>query len=130
MSKYDPLGSGHLQGNGRRQKKASIKNINLSDTFRIRQEVGNYDPNLTYTSRELLLLAEKILLDDPKPKDEEPAILLASHLLSRSKREIYVADGVPKPHVQSGLYWRTHPEGRKWRDAKTRKANSASFYHD
>lgn len=108
---YQPKSSGYLQGGGRKQYKPK-HGVMLSDRTRIKR-LPDFDPNKKYTNRELLQMAEKILIEDPKPVDQKPAILLASHLLDRAKREIYVGNGTPDPSVASGLYWRTHPNGRK-----------------
>lgn len=84
----------------------------LSDHTRIKNEVPDFQEGIDYTPRELLLLAEKMLIKDPKPVNEAPAILLIPHLRDRQKREIYNQNGVPDPSICEGLYWRTHPQGR------------------
>jgi len=73
-----------------------------------------------------MLLAEKILLEDPKPPTEEPMWLNANMYLSRSKREIFVGNGIPDPSITHGLYWRSHPQGRKLND---RSINNKKAYY-
>lgn len=58
----------------------------------------------------------------------EAPILFEEHLASRKRREIYNTVGVPDPSIQSGLYNRTHPEGRKVNSPEQRKKNGASFF--
>lgn len=123
---YNSSGSGLLSGGGRTRQYSSrpcrirrrpmrnFPDCHLKDWQTIREEVPDYEEGIEYTRRELILLAEKILINDPKPKNEHPAILLAPTYLDRAKREIFVTSGIPDPHIMSGLYWRTHPNGRKW----------------
>lgn len=137
---YHPHESGLLTGGGPRRFKlrrnvlrgGSLKHfpdVHISDCSAVKRLVPDFDPDLEfeYTQRELLLLAEKILLED-KPPYEHPAWLNASTMKERLKHEIYVANGIPDPSISSGLYWRTHPEGRKWRSAKDRRPGRDSFY--
>lgn len=125
----NPRESGCLGGNAKHRYPIRW-DLKLSESWRIRNEVEDYDPKKKYTNRQLLLIAEKILLTDSKPHKEDPVILCAEALLRRSKREIFVGDGVAKEHVQSGIYWRTHPQGRKWRTPEEMKTQGASFYRD
>jgi hypothetical protein len=60
--------------------------------------------------------------------DGEDPILFEEHLQNRRKREIYTQMGVPDPSIVSGIYNRTHPQGRKVNSADQRKKNGASFY--
>jgi hypothetical protein len=108
----------------------NFSDIHLSDQTRIRNEVPDFDESCDYTRRELTLLAEKILIEDPRHIDEHPAILLAPHYMDRLRHEIFVSSGVPQPHVVSGLYWRTHPDGRKWwnREERADSEKKRSFY--
>lgn len=107
-----------------------MPDIHLSDLKRIKEEVWDFDPEWEqeYSRRDLLLMAEKILLTDPKPGNEHPVWLNAAQFLRRSKREIYVGSGTPDPAIASGLYWRSHPEGRKVRSKEQRIKHS--YYHD
>lgn len=90
----------------------------------------DYDPDLApyYTQRELLLLTEKILLTDEKPANEAPVWLNVDRLKDRYKHEIYCSAGIPDPAIASGLYWRTHPDGRRWRTPAERRVHGSSFY--
>lgn len=58
----------------------------------------------------------------------ENPILFEQHLQDRKRREIYTTMGVPDPSIVSGLYNRTHPQGRKVNNDKQRKTNGASYY--
>jgi hypothetical protein len=90
--------------------------------------VPEYVPGRKYTKRELTLMAELMLVEDPKPNNQYPAILTYKTYKDRLKREIYVASGIPDPSIVQGMYWRTHPEGRKVSSEEQRKKNGASFY--
>lgn len=129
---YDPHGSGHLKGSGkrkpRRQRDVGWANISISDRTAILEGVPDYEEGCCYSEREKLLLAEKILRSDSKSPQEFPTVLFYEHLKERWKREIYTANGTPDPSVASGLYWRTHPEGRKVNSDDQRKRNGAGFY--
>lgn len=105
------------------------EDILLSDWPRIREEVPDFDPDQEYSDRQLQMIAEKILINDPKPHREHPAILLAPHYIERAKREIYTQRGTPDPSIVNGLYWRTHPNGRKFiADPDERRKHDSSFY--
>jgi hypothetical protein len=108
----------------------NFQNVHITDGHSLKNIVPPYDPALEfeYTSRELHLLAEKILLEDPKRSDEEPIYLSMDQLRHRQRKEVQCADGTPDPEIVSGLYWRTHPNGRNWTTAEQRKANASGFY--
>lgn len=55
-------------------------------------------------------------------------ILFEEHFQSRKRREIYTAQGTPDPSIVSGMYNRTHPNGRKVNSPEQRKKNGASFF--
>ena len=137
----NPRSSGILTGGGSRRFKrrrhviqngflTHMPDVHMSDAAAIKREVWDFDPEweFKYSQRELLLMAEKILLEDPKPRDEHPVWLSVSQLIDRSRREIYVGDGVPDPSIASGYYWRTHPQGRKVNSDEQRRRNGAGFY--
>ena len=141
----DARSSGLLKGGGIRGFKRrhhvaiggalahQIPDIHLSDATAIRRGVWDFDPQweFEYSQRELLLMAEKILLTDPKPPYEEPVWLPLAQLMMRAKREIYVGNGIPDPAIASGMYWRTHPAGRSARlDPAKRRSKRGSFYKD
>lgn len=86
----------------------------------LRDIAPEYVEGHKYTNFQLTLMADVLLRDDPKPKYESPTILFAEHLKERRRREIYVGSGTPDPSVESGMYWRTHPEGRSARDGERR----------
>jgi hypothetical protein len=138
---YDPHASGLLTGGGARRFKARANvirgenlkhfpNVHISDVWSIKREIPDFDPALEfeYTRRELLLLAEKILLEDQKPPYEEPAWLNGPTMNDRIKREIYCSAGTPDPSIVEGMYWRTHPQGRPWLSEDERRGSGASFY--
>lgn len=107
-----------------------IPDVHISDKKAIREQVWDFDPiwEFEYSQRELMLMAEKILLNDPKPFWEEPVWLPAKQYMERLKREIYPANGVPDPSIASGLYWRSHPDGRKISSVEQRGNHGAGFY--
>lgn len=138
---YAARSSGLLTGGGVRRPKRRrnvireerlkhFRDCHLSDTTSIKKLIPDFDPELEfeYTPRELLLLAERILLLDSKVMTDKPCWLNGPALRERSKREIYVANGIPDPSIASGLYWRTHPQGRRFRTAHERRESSTSFY--
>lgn len=55
-------------------------------------------------------------------------ILFEEHFASRKRREIYTTIGTPDPSIQQGMYYRTHPQGRKVNSPEQRKKNGASYY--
>lgn len=55
-------------------------------------------------------------------------ILFKEHFDSRKRREIYTACGTPDPEIVSGMYNRTHPQGRKVNSEEQRRKNGASFF--
>jgi hypothetical protein len=91
-----------------------------------------------YTPGELDLMADEILRAHSRSIDPDtgrpigigasPPILFEEHVYSRKRREIYNQNGVPDPNIVSGIYWRTHPQGRKVTTAEQRKKNGASWY--
>ena len=138
---YHPNESGLLTGGGTRHFKrrrnvmrgGSLRHfpdVHISDPSAVKRLVPDFDPDLEfeYSKRELILLAEKILLQDEKPPYEHPAWQNAATLKDRLKHEIFCASGTPDPSISSGLYWRIHPEGRKWRSAEERRPGRDSFY--
>jgi hypothetical protein len=58
----------------------------------------------------------------------ENPVLFKEHFDSRKRREIYTACGTPDPEIVSGIYNRTHPQGRKVNSPDQRKKNGASWY--
>jgi hypothetical protein len=55
-------------------------------------------------------------------------ILFEDHLKNRQRREIYTSVGTPDPEIVSGLFNRTHPQGRKVNSKEQRSKHGASFY--
>ena len=138
---HDPHASGLLTGGGTRRFKARANiirgeslrhfpNVHISNSSAIKKEIPDFDPALEfeYTRRELLLLTEKILLEDQKPPYEEPVWLNGAAMNERIKREIYCSAGTPDPSIVEGMYWRTHPQGRPWLSEDERRGSGASFY--
>jgi hypothetical protein len=97
-----------------------------------------FDPSVDYSKRELEILADQYLRDDARSINPETGkekgiggdnpILFAEHEYSRRRREIYVTEGTPDPSLVSGIYFRTHPQGRKVNSETQRKKNGASYY--
>lgn len=91
-----------------------------------------FNPQENYTPSQLDAFATMILKADIKGgsstlKGDAP-ILFAEHLKTRYRREIYNRLGIPDPSIQQGMYWRTHPEGRKINTEEARKKSGASFF--
>jgi hypothetical protein len=140
MYKGSPHTSGRFLGAGPRKFKPRVQviqkrgrnfsDVHLSDPTNIKKDVPDFDPELEfeYTPRELLLLAEKMLLEDEKPPYEYPAWLNGSAMRDRLKREIYCSAGTPDPSIVEGMYWRTHPDGRPWQPEDLRRGGGLSFY--
>lgn len=55
-------------------------------------------------------------------------ILFEEHFQSRRRREIYNSLGSPDPAIVSGLYNRSHPQGRKVNSPEARAKHGASYY--
>jgi hypothetical protein len=60
--------------------------------------------------------------------DGENPILFEEHLIKRKKREIYCVAGTPDPSIESGLYNKSHPKGRKVNTKEDRQKHGASYY--
>jgi hypothetical protein len=105
---------------------------------RQKMERIDYDPNAKYNDRELEQLADQLLREDAKAVDPETGkergiggkdpILFAEHEYARRRREIYTEGGTPDPSLVSGMYNRTHPQGRKVNSDEQRSKNGASYY--
>lgn len=109
-------------------------------------DLGKIDPeeNLViyseekYSSFELDEMATEILRAQARATDPETGkprgiagenpVLFEEHLYSRKRREIYNQNGVPDPSINEGMFWRTHPQGRKVNSNDQRKKHGASFY--
>jgi len=55
-------------------------------------------------------------------------VLLDEHLRDRTSREVYTAAGTPDPGITRGMFWRTHPEGRRASTPEQRQQSGAGFY--
>lgn len=92
----------------------------------------------SYSAFELDEMATEILRAHARSTDLETGktrgiggdnpILFEEHLYSRKRREIYNQNGVPDPSINEGMFWRTHPQGRKVNSDDQRKRHGASFY--
>jgi hypothetical protein len=90
------------------------------------------------TPRELDMISDEILRKHAKEVDPETGkergiggenpILFQEHEQARKRREIYTEGGTPDPSLVSGLYNRTHPQGRKVNSEEARKRHGASYY--
>lgn len=60
--------------------------------------------------------------------DGKDPILFESHLAERKRREIYNIHGVPDPSIVSGMYNKSHPQGRKVNTPEQRRVSGASYY--
>lgn len=96
------------------------------------------EENERYTPGELDLMADEILraqsraidIETGKPKGikGDAPILFEEHLYARKRREIYNQNGTPDPSINEGMFWRTHPQGRKVNSDAQRRTHGASFY--
>jgi hypothetical protein len=135
---YAPRSSGLVIGGGKKKYtrralrkyksklSADFPNLLLSDGANLKREVPDYEEGRSYSPRELILLAEKILLQDDSPG---PEWLNASKYLERMRHEIFTGLGTPDPAYGSGLYWRVHPNGRKYYSRQEMKEKGVGFYH-
>lgn len=126
---HSPHGSGFLRGSGGvrrtpRTAKSVRRNIaskadwtllDLANSAEIKRSVPDFDPDESYTDRELLLIAEKILLTDDRTPKEYPMWLNWAMYKRRYKNEVYTSIGTPDPSIVEGSYWKTHPKGRRFR---------------
>lgn len=102
------------------------------------QEPIVYEEGGQYTDRELEIIADQMLRAQAKVVDPETGkergiggvapILFREHLDARKRREIYNENGIPEPHLVSGIYNRQHPQGRKVNTQAQRTAHGASYY--
>lgn len=95
----------------------------------ILESVPDWDDRINYTADQLLLQAERILCSDPTPLQEHPAVLRWDRLKERKKREIHNKNGVPDPSVCQGIYWRSHPQGRKLSTPEQRTAEKGGGFY-
>lgn len=93
--------------------------------FEPEPETPVYEEGKSYTKQELSLMADAILYEDGW---WDGRILNQDTLRDRLKREVFVGPGVPDPSIVSGMYWRTHPQGRPWWSEEERRERRASFY--
>lgn len=80
---------------------------------------------------EIMLRADAKVLDaNGKPKGirGDNPILFEEHLYARRRREIHNENGVPDPSIAQGMYFRTHPQGRKVNSEESRKRHGSSYY--
>lgn len=127
---YDAPGSGHLSTHDRWEEMWKKSNniqkrwgADRATPFEERHgfEAPEFEDGRSYTRRELEAMADVMV-------EGFEDVLSRSQLASRLRREIYVTSGIPDPHKVSGLYWRTHPEGRTVNSDEQRQRNGAGFY--
>jgi hypothetical protein len=97
-----------------------------------------FDPDIQYTDFQLEEFANQLLRKQSRSIVEatgkergiggEDPILFEEHLYARKRREIYPESGTPDPSLVSGIYYRSHPEGRKINSPEARKKHGASYY--
>lgn len=90
-----------------------------------------------YTNKQLEFLCDQFLRDDVDSIDSETGkkrglrgkdpILFEEHIYQRRRREILNQNGVPEPGLVQGLYWRSHPEGRKVNSPEARKRGAGHY---
>jgi hypothetical protein len=99
-----------------------------NDHWLFKEEIPEYQEGRKYTKRELTLMADWLLFTDEKEEAEDPMILNPDMYKRRVTKEIYNKNGIPDPEIVSGLFNRTHPQGRKVNSDEQRAKNGASFY--
>ena len=119
------------------RKKKNGKKI-IIDLGKSDEENLVIEENERYTPGELDLMADEILRAQSRSIDAETGrpkgikgdapILFEEHLYARKRREIYNQNGTPDPSINEGMFWRTHPQGRKVNDLAQRKKHGASYY--
>lgn len=55
-------------------------------------------------------------------------ILFEEHIIQRKRREIMSNAGTVDPSIVEGMYFRSHPQGRKINNSKVRKEKGLGFY--
>lgn len=123
--------------NTRKRKENRIPGWKRRPSFK-KDEPITYEEGKSYTPKELERLANQLLrahADSINPETGKKRsiggqnpILFEQHLYERQKREILNENGVPEPRLVSGMYYRTHPEGRKVNSEDQRKRHGAAFY--
>ena len=100
-------------------------------TYREARDFGlipTYEEGRTYTERQLEWMADFMIFEHHSWNSHEKAILNPDMYIRRIRHEVFTKRGVPDPHIVSGLYWRTHPGGLRWRTPEQMKKSDASFY--
>jgi hypothetical protein len=85
-----------------------------------------FDPSVKHSRERLDIYATAFLSVNDVGSDD--GVLFNEHLRERGKREIYNAHGFPEPNIVEGMYWRSHPSGRKVNSLEQRRANGTSYY--
>lgn len=91
---------------------------------------------MDYTPRELSMIADQLLADDANAIDPETGKrkgIKGDNAILLSERQDYDKwvqnkNGYPEPEIASGMYWRTHPEGRKVNSKEQREKNGAGWW--
>lgn len=91
---------------------------------------NDFDPLKKHSSNYLTLIANGMLhqQSSEKPYTEYPMILNPTMFRERKSREINPQGAIPDPSIVQGIYWCTHPEGRKWRSQEERQISKEGFY--
>ncbi|MEM3008316.1 MAG: hypothetical protein QXU32_02415 [Nitrososphaerales archaeon] len=97
-----------------------------------------YEEGRKYSNWELEQLADQILRTHAKSVDPQTGkrrgiggkdpVLFAEHLFQRQRREILNVNGIPEPELVQGMYYRSHPEGRKVNSPEDRKRHRYGYY--
>lgn len=103
------------------------------------KDLPEFDPNKTYTERELELYTNQILRADRNDRPEGPRILFQEHIEPDWRREVSpgwdTADGRVDSIITNStspdgqrMYNRQHPQGRKVNSEAQRTLHGASYY--
>jgi hypothetical protein len=102
--------------------------------------LATFDPERHYSAAQLREITDAYLKRDARSIDAETGkprgikgenpILFEEHLKSRRRREIQTEGGTPDPALVSGMYYRSHPQGRKVNSLAQRRESGASYYRN
>lgn len=87
----------------------------------------DFDPNKEWARDELDHFGT-LMMKEAQPLTEDPVVLDYNRYRERVKREIYLSSGNMDNIVSPGMYWRTHPNGRRVNSDEQKKKNGTSYY--
>lgn len=105
-------------------------------TMDLIKDAPEYEEGMSYQAWQIIAMSHAILYEAARKEDPMlrngifgDGILSEEQVSYRKRREIYTTKGTPDPSIVSGIYWRTHPQGRKFVSSLAeRKKGSGSYY--